>query len=185
MKIIVGLGNIGGKYAKTRHNAGFLALDEFTRQLEAKNIAYEWKEEPKFKAFVTKFTYEDSPVVLVKPTTLMNISGEAVSKILNFYKVSEKNIAIIYDDIDLPLGSIRVREKGSAGSHNGMKSIINELGHENFTRIRIGIESRGEIMHKSIELKDFVLGEFTSQEYPIIKESLGKASEEIDKFIKK
>lgn len=181
MKIIVGLGNVGSKYAKTRHNAGFLALDEFTRQLEE----IDWKEESKFKAIVAKTNFQGEQILLVKPTTLMNNSGEAVSKILNFYKESSDNLIVIYDDIDLPLGTIRVRDKGSAGTHNGMKSVIEHINTENFERIRIGIESRGEITHKSIELTDFVLGEFTEKEFPLIFDALKKASEELGKLIKK
>jgi len=88
MKIIVGLGNIGTKYTKTRHNAGFLALDEFTRQLETENVPYEWKEDTKLKSIISKIEYKNTQILLVKPTTLMNLSGEAVSKILNFFKVA-------------------------------------------------------------------------------------------------
>ncbi|MFA6918115.1 MAG: aminoacyl-tRNA hydrolase [Candidatus Gracilibacteria bacterium] len=184
MKIIVGLGNIGTKYAKTRHNCGFLVLDEFTKQLEKADISVEWKEESKLKAFTAKVKFENQQLLLVKPTTLMNGSGEAVSKILHFFKEPLENLVVIYDDIDLPLGTIRTREKGSAGTHNGMRSIIEHLGKEEFARIRIGIESRGEIMHKSIDLTDFVLGEFTAEEYPLIKESLEQAAEELIKLIK-
>ena len=185
MKIIVGLGNIGTKYTKTRHNAGFLALDEFTRQLETENVPYEWKEDTKLKSIISKIEYKNTQILLVKPTTLMNLSGEAVSKILNFFKVALEDLIVIYDDIDLPLGTIRVREKGSAGTHNGMRSIIEQLGDEKFQRIRIGIESRGELTHKSIDLTDFVLGEFTSKEYTLIKDSLEKTSEELKKLIEK
>ncbi|MFA7685801.1 MAG: aminoacyl-tRNA hydrolase [Candidatus Gracilibacteria bacterium] len=185
MKIIVGLGNVGTKYLKTRHNCGFLALDSFTKQLESENIFAEWKEEPKLKSIIAKIQYKNTPVLLVKPTTLMNLSGEAVSKVLNFFKTPLEDLVVVYDDIDLPLGNIRIREKGSAGSHNGMKSVIEQLGDEKFTRIRIGIESRGELTHKSIELTDFVLGEFISGEYPLIKDSLDKASEELKKLIEK
>lgn len=185
MKIIVGLGNIGIKYAKTRHNAGFLALDEFTQHLESENIPCEWKEDPKLKSIIAKIEYKNTPILLVKPTTLMNLSGEAVSKILSFFKIELKDLTVIYDDIDLPLGTIRLRKKGSAGTHNGMKSIIEHLGDQEFDRIRIGIESRGELTHKSIDLADFVLGEFTSEEYPLIKDSLEKASDELIKLIEK
>lgn len=184
MKIIVGLGNIGNKYLKTRHNCGFLAIDEFTRQLETEGTTIEWKEELKLKAAIAKIQYQDTKILLVKPMTLMNGSGEAVSKILNFFKKPLGNLIVIYDDIDLPLGTIRVRENGSAGTHNGMKSIIEHIGNKNFMRIRIGIESRGKITHKSIDLTNFVLGEFTSQEFPLIKESLQKSVEELRKLIK-
>lgn len=183
MKIVVGLGNIGDKYSKTRHNCGFLAVDEFVRQLSKENMGIEFKEENKFKAYTANITYKDQKVLLVKPTTLMNRSGDCISKILSFFKEPLENLIVIYDDIDLPIGSIRIRDKGSAGTHNGMRSITEQLGSENFTRIRVGIESRGELMHKSIDLTDFVLGEFTSKEYPYIKEALEKAVEELKKLI--
>jgi PTH1 family peptidyl-tRNA hydrolase len=185
MKIIVGLGNVGKKYSKTRHNAGFLALDEFVRQLEQEKNDAEWTEEDKFKASIAKVEYQGQKLLLVKPLTFMNNSGEAVSKILHFFKEPLENLVVIYDDIDLPLGKIRVRENGSAGTHNGMKSIIESLGDENFTRIRIGIESRGELTHKSIDLTDFVLGEFTEKEFPLIKDSLQNSVEELKKLLQK
>jgi PTH1 family peptidyl-tRNA hydrolase len=183
MKIIVGLGNVGTKYSKTRHNSGFLALDEFEEQLIKEKISVDWKEEDKFKAGIAKVDYQGQKLLLVKPLTFMNNSGEAVSKILHFFKEPLENLIVIYDDIDLPLGKIRVRKEGSAGTHNGMKSIIEHLGQEDFTRIRIGIESRGELTHKSIDLSDFVLGEFTEKEYPVIKESLENAVEELKKLL--
>lgn len=183
MKIVVGLGNVGEKYLKTRHNCGFLALDEFTKQLENEGIEVKWKNESKLEAEIAKVDYKGEKLLLVKPTTFMNLSGEAVSKILNFYKEEKKNLTVIYDDIDLPLGKIRVREKGSAGTHNGMKSIIQCLGSEDFNRIRIGIESRGELAPKQQDLSDFVLGNFIKAEYPLIAEALKESIEELKKLL--
>lgn len=183
MKIVVGLGNVGEKYLKTRHNCGFLALDEFTKQLEAEGTEVSWKNESKLDAEIAKVNYKGEKILLVKPSTFMNLSGEAVSKILNFYKEEKTNLIVIYDDIDLPLGKIRVREKGSAGTHNGMKSIIQCLGSEDFNRIRIGIESRGELAPKQQDLADFVLGNFIKEEYPLISEALKQSIEELKKLL--
>ena len=203
MKIVIGLGNIGDKYVKTRHNCGFLVLDELTKQLEKEGIEVNWKEDFKLKAIIAKITYLQSakrssepkgeqsersenlkePVLLAKPTTLMNLSGEAVSKILNFYKEPIENLTVIYDDIDLPLGTIRVRDKGSAGTHNGMRSIIEQLGHENFKRIRLGIESRGQLTPEQQELHNYVLTGFSKEEYPLIAKAIKDAVAEIKKLL--
>jgi peptidyl-tRNA hydrolase, PTH1 family len=183
MKIIIGLGNIGDKYIKTRHNAGFLALDQLVAELEKEGISISWKEESKLKAITAKVPYGEEVLYLVKPNTLMNLSGLAASKILNFFKEPINNLITLYDDIDLPLGEIRFREKGSAGTHNGMKSMIKELGSEEFKRIRIGIESRGTIAHKNQDLHSFVLGDFLEEEYPLIEKSLKSATQEIRSII--
>ncbi len=183
MKIIIGLGNIGDKYVKTRHNCGFLVLDELTKQLEEEGMEVNWKKDSKLKAIIAKITYNKEPVLLAKPTTLMNLSGEAVSKILNFYKEPTENLIVIYDDIDLPLGTIRVRDKGSAGTHNGMRSVIEQLGHENFKRIRLGIESRGQLTPEQQELHDYVLSGFSKKEYPLIAKAIKDAVLEIKKSL--
>lgn len=181
MKIIVGLGNIGKEYEKTRHNCGFMVLDEFAKKLEKEGTEVSWKEEKKLKAILAKFNYGKEKVLLVKPTTLMNLSGECIREILNFYKEALENLIVIYDDIDLPLGTIRIREKGSAGTHNGMRSTIQALSSEDFKRIRLGIESRGETSPKQQELHDFVLSNFKKEELTILK----KAEEEVISELKK
>ncbi len=185
MKIIVGLGNIGAKYLTTRHNAGFLVLDEFVKQLEEKGIQVNWKEDSKLKAITAKIPYRKEIIFLAKPITLMNLSGESVSKILNFFKEPLENLTVIYDDIDLPLGSTRVRDKGSAGTHNGMRSIIQELANQEFKRIRVGIESRGELTPKQQDISSFVLTNFTEKEYPAIEKGLKEAVEELRKILEK
>lgn len=184
MIILIGLGNIGGKYTKNRHNCGFLVLDEFVKKIE-KNLytKIEWEEDTKLKALITKISYNNQKLLLAKPTTLMNNSGQAVSKILNFYKEPIKNLIIISDDIDLPLGTIRVREKGGAGTHNGMKSIIKELGSEEFKRIRIGIESRGELTPEQQDISSFVLSDFKKEEIPLLKRAVENAVKELEKNI--
>lgn len=184
MKIIVGLGNIGEKYENTRHNVGFMLIDEFIKEIKKiseKEISLE--ETPKFKAEICKTSYENEYVLLVKPTTFMNLSGEAVSKILNFYKTPPENLLVIYDDIDLPLGKIRVRDKGSAGTHNGIKSVIQQLGTENFTRIRIGIESRGLSSPKQQDISDFVLSKFKKEELFEAKKAIQECIKELKKLI--
>jgi len=180
MKIIFGLGNIGKEYENTRHNCGFIALDEFAKHIEKQEkIRIEWNENKKLKCFLTKFTLKGKTVLLIKPTTFMNLSGESAQKVLNFYKESIKNIVVIYDDIDLPLGSLRIREKGSAGTHNGMKSLIQHLGSQEFKRIRIGIESRGELSPKQQDIASFVLSNFTEKEKKLLENSIKKAIEEL------
>lgn len=180
MKIIIGLGNIGEKYVRTRHNTGFIVLDEFARQIEKEGIEIKWGENTKLKAIIAKIPEKE--LLLAKPTTLMNNSGQAVSKILNFFKEPLENLIIIHDDIDLPLSTIRIRDKGSAGTHNGMKSVIEELGTEKFIRIRIGIESRGELTSRQQDLTSYVLSNFTEKEVPILKKSIQKTVKELNKL---
>ncbi|MBI4235721.1 aminoacyl-tRNA hydrolase [Candidatus Peregrinibacteria bacterium] len=183
MKIIVGLGNIGEKYAKSRHNAGFLALDHFEKHQGGQNIEIKWTIDEKHKAKIAKLKYNNLDIMLVKPLTMMNLSGLAVSSILRFYKEEMQNLIVIYDDIDLPLGDIRIRDKGSAGTHNGMKSIIQELGSENFTRIRIGIENRTAEQKGKFDLANYVLAGFTKSEEKLFKESLEKTLRELENLL--
>jgi len=184
MKIVIGLGNIGGKYLKTRHNCGFIVVDTFVQQIEKEEgIKVKWKEDTKLNAITAKIPYKKQILFLAKPTTLMNKSGQSVSKILNFFKEPLQNLIIIFDDIDLHLGEIRIRKKGGAGTHNGMKSIIQELGSEEFTRIRIGIESRGEIAPKEQDISSFVLSNFTKKEIPILKKPVLQAINELENLL--
>ncbi len=184
MKIIVGLGNIGEKYENTRHNVGFMFISEVINEIEKKlHKTVEMVENPKFKAQIGKFSYNGEDFLLVKPTTFMNLSGEAISKILNFYKESPENLFVIYDDVDLPLGKIRIRDKGSAGTHNGIKSVIQQLGTENFTRIRIGIESRGVSSPKQQDISDFVLSRFKEEELSEVKKAIEEGINELKKLV--
>ena len=154
MKLIVGLGNPGKQYELTRHNVGFLCF----KTLESKlNLAF--KVDTKMQAEIATTMYKGEKCLFVKPLTYMNLSGEAVGKISKYYKVNLEDILIIYDDMDLPLGNLRLREKGSAGGHNGIKSIIAHLGTDNFKRIRVGISG-----HANIDAKDYVLGHFSKEE---------------------
>jgi PTH1 family peptidyl-tRNA hydrolase len=183
MKIAAGLGNIGEKYEKTRHNAGFMVIDSFVDELKKNGADINWKEDKKLGALIIKITYKSIPVLLIKPTTFMNLSGEAISKILNFFKETPENLIVIYDDIDLPLGNIRVRKEGSAGTHNGMRSIIQNLQTEKIPRIRIGTESRGTLSPQEQDLHSFVLTKFNKEEQQLIGEAVKEAVKELKKLI--
>jgi peptidyl-tRNA hydrolase, PTH1 family len=147
MFVIAGLGNPGLLYQRTRHNAGFQALDTIADEL---SIGVTKRG---FSGLYGEGSYGGERVVLVKPTTYMNLSGDCIQALLHFYKCPVEHLIVLYDDIELPVGSLRIREKGSAGTHNGMRSIIACVGSENFPRIRIGVgDDRGG------DLKDHVLG---------------------------
>lgn len=154
--LIIGLGNIGKEYHNTRHNAGFLALDT----LKATWAEGEWKQQPKWLAEVCEARLHTFPVLLVKPQTYMNRSGETVRKLVDFYKLDPtKQVLVLVDDIDLPLGDVRYRAKGSAGTHNGLKSIIAAVGTE-FPRLRIGIGPKDA----NYDLSAWVLSAFSAAE---------------------
>ena len=175
MKIIVGLGNPGTKYENSRHNAGFMVLNELNNQLEFDDF----KTQKKFKAETSEGTINNEKIVLIKPQTFMNLSGECVIKLLQFFKVEPVDLWVIYDDVDLPLGQIRIRKEGSAGTHNGMKSIIQSLDFASFPRYRIGIESRGVTSPEQMDTKSFVLSDFSKDELEIFVKSAKKAAEAI------
>lgn len=157
--IVVGLGNPGDKYKHTRHNAGFLALSYVSQKLGTDiNKA-------KFKSLCTECNIAGKRVLLMLPQTYMNNSGEAVMAALDFYKLNPENILVIFDDISLPCGKIRIRKNGSAGGHNGIKSIIAHSGSENFARIKIGV---GEKPHPEMDLADWVLSSFSKDEQKIL-----------------
>ncbi|MCR5482289.1 MAG: aminoacyl-tRNA hydrolase [Clostridia bacterium] len=165
MYIIVGLGNPGKKYENTRHNMGFITLDLLAEKFDIK------VNKIKFKALVGEGFISGHKVLLVKPQTYMNLSGNSVREVINFYKEDIENLIVIYDDLDTPLGSIRVRKKGSAGTHNGMRSVIYDLQDDNFPRIRIGIgqERKGDLV-------DFVIGGFTKAEVPLLEDACTRAA---------
>ena len=150
MKIIVGLGNPGNKFEKNRHNAGFMAIDRVAKET---GINIKTK---KFDSIVGRGLIEKDEVLLVKPQTFVNLSGQAVSKLINFYKADLEDLVVIHDDADIEFGKIKVKKNGKSGGHNGIKSIIDTLGNENFSRIRIGIGRNGHYE----DLKKFVLSNF-------------------------
>ena len=168
--LIVGLGNPGKEYAFTRHNAGFLTLDYLSDILKVKI------NRSKFKALVAEGVIGDKRVLLMQPQTFMNNSGEAVIEAVNFYKIKPENVIVIFDDISLPVGKMRIRKNGSAGGHNGIKSIIAHLGTQDFPRIKIGV---GEKPHKEMDLADWVLSKFPQDEQKVLFEKFGDASEAV------
>lgn len=150
--IVVGLGNVGQEYDKTRHNAGFMAIDEFAKKHGAKI------DRAKFHALVTEADVAGKRVLLMKPTTFMNNSGVAIAEAASFYKIPADRVIVLHDEISFDPGVIRIRRKGSAGGHNGLKSIIAHLGSDEFPRIKIGV---GKKPSPDYDLVDFVLGRFS------------------------
>ena len=173
MKLIIGLGNIGKEYENTRHNIGFMFADFFVEKVLKEDLAF--KKRGNYYYFETNMSGEK--IVIIKPATFMNLSGEAVLSAKKWYKVDNNDIIIVYDDIDLNIGSYRYRESGSAGTHNGMKNILCLLKTEELRRLRIGIENRE---NKNVPLIDYVLGKFSEDELKVI---YGDVFEEVGKQI--
>lgn len=169
MKLIIGLGNPGPKYENTRHNAGYMILNALAQELTAQ----EFKTEKKFKADITTVTFNEEKLILAKPTTFMNLSGEAAQLLMQFYKIKPEDLWVVYDDLDLPLGQIRIRKEGGPGTHNGMKSLIQQIG-QNFARFRIGIESRGATAPEKQDTSSFVLAPFMQEEQETAAEMVQK-----------
>lgn len=166
--IIVGLGNPGDKYANTRHNAGFMVIDMLAEKYNCKVSRL------KFKSLYGDCTIGDSRVILCKPQTFMNLSGEAVRDIAAFYKLPPERVLIIFDDISLDVGKIRIRRKGSAGTHNGMKNIIYLSGVDTYPRIKVGV---GAKPHPDYDLADWVLSSFKKDEFEPLKTAVENAVE--------
>lgn len=164
MYIIAGLGNPDSKYENTRHNMGFKAIDAMASEFGIDvNRA-------KFKGLIGEGRIGSEKVILLKPQTYMNLSGQSVREIMNFYKIPEENLIVIYDDFDLPIGSIRVRKSGGPGTHNGMKSVVQELGSRKFPRVRVGI---GSSDGSTIQ---FVIGKVGKDEQQILNEAAEAAA---------
>ncbi len=161
MKIIVGLGNPGKEYEKTRHNVGWMFLDYLSSKYGLKI------DKKKHDSYITELNIGKEKIILAKPTTYMNLSGNAVLKLKRWYKVDDSDIIVIFDDIDIEFGSIRYKKSGSGGSHNGMKNIVQLLNTENIPRIRIGI---GGIKNENQDLKDFVLEKFSKEQLNKLEE---------------
>jgi len=173
----VGLGNPGKKYAKNRHNLGFMAVDRFA---EKHNISLNIK---KKKAIYGRGTCNGEEVVVLKPQTFMNLSGEAVLYLASFLKIKPENIIVVADDTELPFGKIRIRRKGGSGGHNGIKSLINSLKTEDFPRLRFGIGRPPE--DSGIELYDYVLQDFTPEELNILNEKLDTVADALTIMVTK
>lgn len=173
MYVFVGLGNPGIRYDSTRHNIGFEVIDHFSRlhHIPVRKI--------KHKALIGEGRIGDVPIVLVKPQTYMNLSGESLQSILRFYKIPLENLVVIYDDIDLDTGKIRIRQQGGAGTHNGMRSILSHLKSELFPRIRMGV---GKPAHG--DLADYVLGRFRPEEIPLMENAVIRATEALECMVK-
>ena len=169
MKLIAGLGNIGPKYTFTRHNAGFMLVDNI-----ALNAGLTLKENSGLKCFMTKFSSNGEDYLLIKPTTFMNLSGEAIRAVTDYYKIEAGDILILYDDLSLELGKIRFRANGSDGGHNGIKSVIQHMGTRDIARLKIGIGPQ-----PSIPSEVFVLQNFSKEELEKLKETLAIAKEGI------
>lgn len=169
MKLITGLGNIGEKYCFTRHNAGFMVIDKWAMD---NNVSF--KEDKKLKCLIAKMGEN----ILIKPTTFMNLSGEAVRAVMDYYKIDVKDLLIIYDDIALDLGTIRFRSNGSDGGHNGIKSIIKHIGTKEFDRLKIGIGPQ-----PNIPSENYVLQNFPKDHLPELKSVLNKAIEAVEFYL--
>ena len=163
IRIIVGLGNPGREYAETRHNVGFMVLDRLARRFNV-----DWKADKARKGELAA----GPGVLLVKPQTFMNSSGECVGPLMRYFKFSPEQVLVIYDDISFPVGALRLRTGGSAGGHNGMKSLIAHLGTEKFPRLRVGISAPGQK-----NMVGHVLGKFAPDERPLLEEALDRAAE--------
>ena len=166
MKLIVGLGNPGMEYEKTRHNAGFLLIDRLCEKLDLE------LDKKKCRAIYGIYRYKGDKIIIAKPQTYMNLSGMAVKSLMNFYDIDVKDLIVVHDDLDLPLGKLRLRAKGSAGGQKGMASIINMVGTSEINRMRIGISN-----DKTMDTKDYVLGRFSKEEEKILNEVLEKGAD--------
>lgn len=174
MYVIAGLGNPTKQYENTRHNAGFCVIDYLSEkyQIPVKQAGY--------KALYGSGYIEGQKVILLKPQTFMNLSGDSVIEFARFYKVEPKNIIVISDDISLDVGRIRVRGKGSAGGHNGLKSIIYQLRSDEFVRVRLGVGEK----HEGEDLANHVLGRFNKEQIPVMEDAIIKAQQAVFEVIK-
>ena len=174
MYLIVGLGNPESEYARTRHNMGFDVINKIAKKYDIE------VNKTKFKALYGTGMINGEKVILVKPQTYMNLSGEAVQEFVNFYKVAEKDILVIYDDMDTEAGKIRIRRSGGPGTHNGMKSVVSSLNSENFMRIRVGI---GKPIFKEAMI-NYVIGHVPDEEFEVLQKGVNIASDAVEEVIK-
>ncbi|MDP4108508.1 MAG: aminoacyl-tRNA hydrolase [Bacillota bacterium] len=173
--IIAGLGNPGAKYAGTRHNAGFMALDRISESndIPVKNL--------KFKALSATGLINGTPVLLIKPQTFMNLSGESVREAASFYKIPPERILVIFDDLSLDTGRLRIKRDGSDGGHNGIKNIIYNLSSDKFPRIKIGI---GSPQNPEYDIKDWVTGKLSGADALAVREAASKAAEAVSEILR-
>ncbi len=170
--LIIGLGNPGATYEHTRHNAGFAAVEQVAGDVP-------WREMPKFLSRVCEMTLGDKPVFLAEPHTFMNRSGEAVAKFAAFYKLQPKQILVLCDDVDLPLGTMRLRKSGSAGTHNGLKSVIEHMG-EGFARVRLGVGPKDQ----NQDLATWVLSRMSKEDRAVLERMFQALPGLLEKFLR-
>lgn len=173
--LIVGLGNPGDKYDGTRHNAGFWAVDALADQGRFQIT------QVKFKALTAQTEVGGQGALVMKPTTYMNLSGEAVGEAARFYKLPPDHVLVFSDDVDLPLGRLRIRTGGSAGGHNGLKSIIQHLGSDQFPRLKVGV---GEKPHPGYDMADWVLSRFQGEDRKVMDEAVKRAADAVECFLR-
>lgn len=172
MKLIIGLGNPGREYSKTRHNIGFMCIDKLTEYF---NVKVNTK---KFNGLYTQLNYKGEKIILLKPQKYMNLSGEVIKDFVNFFKIDVEDILVICDDLDTEVGTFRLRYKGSSGGHNGLKNIEQHLSTKNYKRIKIGISN-----DKTKDTKDYVLGKFTKDEMDLINPIIAQIPNIIEDYL--
>ena len=175
MKLIIGLGNPGKQYEHTRHNIGFDVINALADKWNAPAL------QSKFNGAFTTVHRPEGKVILLKPLTYMNLSGECVRPLMDYFDIDVEDIIVIYDDLDMDTGKLRLRQKGSAGGHNGIKSLIQHLGTQEFNRIRIGISRPPAGMAVS----DYVLSKFSKEESPVVEKAIEKSCEAVEAFLSK
>lgn len=173
--LVVGLGNPGEKYENTRHNVGFLTVDELAERARVP------VQKLKYRALTNTVELGGARALLMKPVTYMNLSGEAVGQAARFYKIPPERVLVISDDVSLPLGKLRIRKSGSAGGHNGLKNIIQHLGTDQFPRVKIGV---GEKPHPDYDMADWVLSRFTGEDLKTITQAVKRAADAVECFVR-
>lgn len=175
VKLIIGLGNPGKPYEHTRHNIGFDVIDELANRWNAP------LNQSKFNGMYASVHRPEGKVILLKPLTYMNLSGESVRPLMDYFDIDLEDIIVIYDDLDLETGKLRLRAKGSAGGHNGIKSLIQHLGTQEFNRIRVGVNRPPAGM----KVADYVLSKFSKEDQPVVKEAIDKSCDAVEMALKK
>lgn len=185
MKIIVGLGNKGKEYDGTRHNAGFEFIDALSlnKEINSNDSIIQFHTEKKFESDIAEAQIDGEKILFVKPLTYMNASGKAVAAILQFYKAEAEDLIVVMDDVDLPIGTVRIRKEGSSGGHKGTQNIIDSIKTENFARIRIGISNKGE-RESNFETAEYVLDKFSKRELPVLKKTINLIVDTVVPFLK-
>jgi peptidyl-tRNA hydrolase, PTH1 family len=173
MKLVVGLGNPGKQYEQTRHNVGFMVIDKLSKELSIPLDRH------KFNGIYGIGHISGEKIILLKPLTYMNLSGECIRPLMDYYEINEEEIVVIYDDLDLPVSKIRLRTKGSAGGHNGIKSMILHLGTQQFNRIRVGVDRP----NNGMSISDYVLSQFTGEEEQGINEAIVRSANACEKWL--